>query len=375
MDFESGALLSFQTTSDKIDDLQESLDWLPDNHMDIALLKKLGINGKNGNHARSLKTEWRETTLRPREETLTVADGSTTSVVVADSGIYQIGEILRWENELVRITGMADATHITIVRGYGGTTGAAHSSKLAVSLGKAAVENSTPGLAIFDTPAELYNYVQTFDVPVEVSKDQMMAWSVDGNTLDGQLERRFIEINRQLARSVVYGIRYRDTGNKIHTMGGIRSFLSTNVDAIGGALSVSNIDANILKIVNAGGMPKIMVMSPYQKQKLDALDSNKQYLGKKEHTGGNLITNTWQSGILNYELDVVVDRTIKNDELYILDTDNIEVMPFSGNGLTGTWGTYDATAPGQDGTKKIIRGKYTTKVHTEKAHGLLATLT
>lgn len=373
MDYTSGALLTFETTSDKIDDLQNFLDYLPDNHMDIALLKRLGINGRDGNAARSTKIEWRQTALRPREETITVTDVATT-VTVADAHIYQVGELMKCENEVMRVTAIASATTLTVTRAYAGTTAAAHTSALMYSLGKAAIENSTPGAAVGETPEELYNYVQTFDVPVEVSSDQIMSVTVDGNTLDGQLERRFIEINRQLARAATYGVRYRDTTNKIHAMGGYKSFITTNVTAVGGALTRAVIDAEILDIVNAGGMPKVLAMSPYQKQKLDALDANLQQLSKRERTGGGLITQTWQSGILNYELDVVVDRTLLTDEVHILDDEQIEILPFSGNGMTGTWGTYDATAPGQDGKKKIIRGKYTVKVHNEKAHGILTGL-
>lgn len=371
MDWGTGQLLTFQTTSDKIDDLQDYLDFLPETELNTALLRRLGINGKNGKMAHSNKTEWRQTQLRTRQEVITLADGVATTVTVADSGVYQVGELLRCENEIMRVTALPSATTLTVTRAYSGTTGVAHSAKLMYTLGKAATENGTPGSAIFDTPAELFNYVQTFDVSVEVSMDQMMTSTVDGNTLDQQLERRFIEINRELARAFIYGKKYRDTTNKIHAMGGILEFITTNVTNVAGALTVASIDAQILNIVNAGGKPTIIAMSAYQKQKLDALDANKQYLGKRENTGGNLITKTWQSGVLPYELDVVVDNTILTDQLLILDEEQVEIMPFGGNGESGAWGTYEATTPGQDGKKKIIRGKYTQKTHNEKAHGYL----
>lgn len=374
-DVGTGALLSFETTSDKILDLQDFLDFLPDNDMDTALLKRLGIGGKaNGSGIHSTKYEWRETQLRTREEIITI-DDSATAMTVADSGVYQIGEQLRCENEIFRITALADATTLTVTRGYGDSSAAAHASKTVFTVGKAAVENGTPGSAIFDTPAELYNYVQTFDVAVEVSMDQIMSMTVDGNTIDSQLERRFVEINRELARAVLYGQRNRDTSGKIHTMGGVKGFLTSNPTSVGGALTKAVIDAEILQIVNNGGMPKWIAMSPYQKQKLDALDNNLQNLGKRERTGGGLITNTWQSGVLGHELDVIVDRTILTDELWIGDDENIEVDAFTGNGESGAWGIYEATAPGQDGKKKIIRGKYGTKVHNQKALSYVYALT
>jgi len=370
MDFGSGQLLTFQTVSDKIEDLSEFLDFLPDTNMDTALLRRLGINGRDGNTIKSTKYSWTQIALRPREEVITIDDSATT-LTVADAYIYQVDELLRSDNEIMRVTAIASATTLTVVRGYGDTDPAAHSSKLVFSVGKAAKENSTPGASVFDTPEKLTNYVQTFDVPVEVSNDQIASETVDGNTLDGQLERRFMEINRQLARASIYGIKYQDSSNKINSMGGLKSFLSSNVTNVGGALTAAGIDAALLAIVNAGGMPKTIAVSPYQKQKLDALDVNRQQIGKREKVGGNLNTQVWQSGILNYDLDVVVDKTILTSELYILDDEMVEILPFSNNGVSGTWGTYDATAPGQDGVKRIIRGKYGLKVHNEKTHALL----
>lgn len=373
--YATGAHTTATSSNDKILDMSMFLDYIRSDDMDTALLRRWGINGKDGdNHAKATKTEWTQTALRTRGETVTLADGSGTSLTVADSAMYQVGELIRIEAEIVRVTALASSTVLTITRAFAGTTGAAHAAKLAYSLGTADDENATPGAAVSDTVLKLYNYVQTFSVPVEVSNDQIMSITVDGNTMDGQMERRFIEINRQLARAVVYGIRY-DSGAGRRAMGGLLSFLSSNVTNVGGALTIAAIDALILKIVQAGAKPTTIAVSPYQKQKLDALDANKQLLGKKEHTGGNLITQTWQSGILDDTLDIVVDRTILDDQLIITDDEYIEPMPFKGNGKDGSWGTYEATAPGQDGEKKVIRGKYTLKVHNEKAHGYLYGLT
>ena len=369
----SGARTTYSNANDKILDMQNFLDYIRSDDMDTALLRRWGINGKNGNAAKATKTEWTQTALRTRGETVTMLIGDAT-LTVADARMYQVGELIRSEAEIMRVTAINNATTLAVTRGYAGTAAAAHTAKLAYSLGTADAENSTPGAAVSDTVIKLYNYVQTFSVPVEVSKDQIMSWTVDGNTMDAQLERRFVEVNRQLARAVIYGIRY-DDGSAIRTMGGLLSFLSSNVTNVGGALTVAAIDALILKIVQAGAKPTTIAVSPYQKQKLDALDANKQLLGKKEHTGGNLITQTWQSGILDDTLDVVVDRTLLDDQLIITDDEYIEPMPFSGNGESGAWATYEATAPGQDGKKSVIRGKYTLKVHNEKSAGYLYGLT
>lgn len=372
MSIVTGAKTTFTDTADHILDLSKGLNFLnPSDTHAIKLLKKLGTNGFV---AKSPKHEWVETALAVRTETVTLADGSGTTLTVANAYNYQVNDLIRIENEVVRVTAIASATTLTIVRGYAGTTGAAHSSKTAQLLGSADPENSQAPEGVADTGSRLYNYVQTFTRGVELSNDEIAQLSTEGNHFTGQLKRRFIEINQQLAQAMIYGVRYEDTTNKIHTMGGLTQFVTTNVSNVGGAISVSAIDTQILAIVNAGGNPDIIAMSPYQKQKLDALDSSLVRIGKSDSqskVGGNPDVMTWQSGVLDTPLQVVVDSSIKTDEAWILDSSKVKVGHMSNNGVNGSFHVEDATTPGQDGKQKVIRGKYTLKVENEKTHARL----
>lgn len=371
MAFVSGAKTYFSDSADHILDLKDGLDFLDAGNSAIALLKRLGTNGFT---AKSVKHEWTETQLAVRSETVTLADGSGTTLTVADAYQYQVNELIKIESEVVRVTAIASATTLTIVRGYAGTTGAAHSSKTAYSIGSADPENSQAPEGVADNGSRLYNYVQTLTRGVELSNDEIAQLSTAGNPMNGQLERRFIEINRQLAKAFLYGVRYEDTTNKIHTMGGLTQFVTTNVTNVAGALTLAAIDAKILAIVQAGGDPKLIAMSPTQKQKLDALDASLVRIGKKDeqsHTGGNPNVMTWQSGILSHPVDLIVDQSINTDELWILDTDYVDIGHLSNNGVNGAFHVEDATTPGQDGQQKVIRGKYTVRVAQEKAHARL----
>ena len=370
MAFIPGAKTTFSDSNDHILDLKNGLDFLSPSMDGIALLKRIGTNGFQ---AKSFKYEWTETNLSARGETVTFADGSGTTATVADAYIYQINELLKVESEVIRVTAIASATTLTVVRAYAGTTGAAHSSKTMYSLGSADPENAQAPAGIQDSAARLYNYVQTFTRGVELSNDEIAQLSTDGNHLNGQLERRFIEANRQLARAFLYGVRYEDSTNKIHAMGGLSQFVTTNVTNVAGALTIAAIDAKILAIVQAGGDPKLIAVSPTQKQKLDALDANVVRTGKRssDKVGGANITQTWQSGILTHEIDVIVDHGILTDELWILDTDYVKVGPLSSNGVEGAFHVEDATDPGQDGKQKVIRGKYTVEVGQQTAQARL----
>lgn len=374
MSFVAGAKTTFSDSADHILDLKNGLDFLDAGNQNIALLKRLGTNGFT---AKSTKHEWTETSLAVREETVTITDVAT-ALTVNDAYQYQVYELIKIESEVLQVSAIASATSLTVTRGAAGTTAAAHTSKTAISLGTADPENAQAQAAVADNGARLYNYVQTFTRGVELSNDEIAQLSTAGNPMTGQVARRFIEINRQLAKAVLYGVRYENSSTKTRYMGGMTQFVTTNVSNVAGALSVAVIDAQILAIVEAGGDPKLLAMSPRQKQKLDALDANLVRIGKKDgesKTGGNPNAMTWQSGILAHDLDLVVDQSIAKDELWILDTEHISIGHYSNNGVQGSFHTEDATTPGQDGQHKVIRGKYTLRVGQEKAHARLYGLT
>lgn len=368
--FQSGAKFYLTDAADHILDLKNGLDYL-DPVGAIRLLQKIGTNKFT---AKSVKHEWSETQLRPRSEVVTIAASGTNPITVANAYVYQVNELIRCENEVMRVTAIASATTLTVTRGYAGTTAASHTAKPLYSLGAADPENAQAPAGVSDSGDRFYNYVQTFTAAVELSNDEIAQLSTEGNPMNGQLERRFKEINYQLARAMVYGVRHEDTTNRIHAMGGLKQFITSNVTNVGGALSINAIDALLLNIVRAGGNPDTIVCSPYQKQKLDALDANKQLLGKRERTGGNLITNTWQSGILDQELEVITDQTFLDDELFVLDTSTLGLGPLSNNGVNGSFHVENAATNGQDGQKKVIRGKYTMEVALQAANGYLYAL-
>lgn len=367
MAFQPGNRTSFANQNDHILDLKDGLSFLRPKSDGIALLKKIGMHGFE---AKSFKHEWTETLLAGRRETVTLADGVGVTLTVADAYIYQVNDLIRIESEIVRVTAIASATTLTIVRSYAGTTGVAHAAKVAVNLGSADPENATAPAGMTDNPSRPYNYVQTFTRAVDLSADEIAQASTMGNPMTKNVARRFIEWTQKFSAAMFYGVRYEDTTNNIHVMGGLKQFVTTHVVNVAGALTIANIDSQIKAIVDAGGDPDVIVVNTKQKQKLDALDANVIRTGKRnsDQVGGQNISQTWQSGILDHELDVIVDLSLNDDELWILDTDYINIGSLNNNGVDGSVKVYDASTPGQDGTRKVIRGKYTMEVMQQTAH-------
>ena len=376
MVFISGNRTTFSDTDGHQLDLSDGLKYLKPRNDGIELVRRIGMHGFR---AKSTKVEWNEVSIAGRMETVTLADDSATALDVSDSYVYQINDLILIESEIVRVTALADSNTLTIVRGYAGSTAAAHAAKTAVHLGSADPENSDAPAGMSDDQERKYNYVQTMTRSVDLSNDEIASANVEGNPLTGNIERRYVEWMRFFVATFFYGRRAEDSTNKIRTMGGLRFFASTNPTSAGGALTTTLIDTEIKQIRDAGGDPDVIVVGTKQKQKMDAIDANLVRLGLRAgpdaKVAGNRNIQTWQSGVLSHTLDVLVEDAIRDDELWILDTSMIDIGHLSGNGVNGRVHVEDATTPGKDGKKKVIRGKYTVKVQLEKSMSYLYGLT
>lgn len=369
MAFVSGARDVQHDQDDHIVDLEKSLKFL-NPRRSIGFLKLLKLGSES---VASWKHEWAQTSLGTRKETVTLADGSGTSLTVADAYQYTVDDTILIESELVRVTAIAGATTLTIARAQAGTTGAAHAAKTATKLGTAREENSTANPSVTDTADRLYNYIQTFDKTVELSTHEMAQIALEDNPFQGQLQRRMIETMRDLSAAFWYGKRSADTSGKRYYAGGMKTFVTTNVSNVAGAVTVDAIDDVIESIVNAGGDPTHIVLHPTQKRKLDLLDASLVRMGKRDKVGGNPDVRTWQSGVLENDLQLVTDLSLEASELWIVDKNMVKIPKLRAPGHGFRY--IPATAPGQDGKKSRILGHYTFKIEQEKSHGYLYGLT
>ncbi len=360
----TGNRTTFDDQDDHILDIERGIKFLNPRDNGIKFVKRL-ISNRGSNVAKSFKHEWNETALPVRKETVTIDDSATT-LTVGNAYGYQIGDLIKIDDEILRVEALASSTTLTVARSYGASAAAAHTSKVAYNLGSAAVENADAPAGTTLNSDRLYNYVQTFDRAVDMSNDEIAQLSAEmGNPFNAQLERITLFFWKLLAQAVFKGERIEDATNKIHAMGGIDYFMTTNPTSAGGALTLALIDTEIKQIVDAGGDPDVLVMGTKQKQKLDALDTSAVRIGKRERLGGSQNVQTWQSGILDHTVDVIVDHTIPDDELYILDTSSLELTPLVNNGINGRLSVEDATTPGKDGKKKVLRAKYTLVVRMQ----------
>lgn len=368
MPFTPGVKTTFDNNgSTSILDIADGLKFLNPTNDGLAILKRIGTDGFTfANH----KNEWRETALAARSETITI-DGSSTTLTVADAYQYLPNTALKCEAEEMLVTAIASATTLTVVRGVAGTSAAAHTTKLMMTLGTAMPEGADASPGLSRNGVSLYNYDQIFERTVSLSTHEIAALSVGGDKLPDQLAMSLIEANRELFQAFMYGSRSVDASGKRYYMGGLSSFVTTNVQNVAGALTSALIDAKILQILEAGGDPQTIMLHPYQAGKLAALDLNYQNIGKRERTAGGLRVTTWQSMYLPHDLEIIQDLGLKKDELWINDWEHVKLGHLDSNGINGNWKVYDSTKPGANREERVIRGTFSTKVELEKGQAYL----
>lgn len=365
----TGARTTFDDQTDHLIQVEDGIKFLNTQNNGIKFIQKL-ISNRGDKVAKSYKYNWDETALPVRRETVTLADGSGTAVTVADSKAYPVGTILNIENEYMRVTVQANATTLTVVRAYAGSTGAAHAAKPMLNLGVAGPENSVGPVAVSTTAGRLYNYVQMFEQAVEMSEQEIAELSSEmGNPMNKQLERITLWYWKLFAQAAFYGKAYEDTTNKLHTMGGIKSFITTNATNVGGAQSKANLDTMAINQVEAGGNPDTLVMHPRQAIKLAGIDSSLININYLDERRGDKGVTTWFSPALAQSLDVITDHSIKVDEVYMLDSSTISLIPLNNNGVDGRLSVVDGTAKGQAGKRSILRAYYTLELPLEGGVG------
>lgn len=369
----AGEKTTFSDATEHLLPVERTLKFLNPRNNAVGLLKRIGV----GDGWDDTKLKWNETAVPVTQETMTFASGADTNPTVVDTGAYQINDLIKIDSEVVRVTALASGTVLTVSRAYAGTTGVAHAAKTGYNMGSADPEgaNAPAGSEVVST--QLFNYMQTFTRLVDLSTDEIATLHAGGNPFNKQLAIKMVQFWRLVSNAMIQGVRFENTGLNIRSMGGLDQFITSSVTNVAGALTKAVIDAMILTAVqNYAGDEDGFVLACHPKQKIKM-----DYLNTAPTPTDYMLTKTGQNNVEAYktgimgEIPVFVDLAIPNDRLYLLNTSEITLRPLDGNGISGRAAVSDATTPGADNKKSVIRGKYTLQVELEKSHGYLYGLT
>lgn len=319
------------------------------------------------------KHEWVNTRLVGFKDTLNGAiTNVATSLVV--TGSFQgaptkfiVDTVIKIEDEYLLVTAVAGTT-LTVTRGFGGTTAAAHANGVAVEIvAKPKAEGYTGTEDDSEVGSRDYNLTQIFYRRLSLSGTaQAIDVAGDENKMTVQVQRKMKELLKELERSLILGKRNDFSGDK-RTMGGLAQFVN-QIDSSGGALTTAKIDTVIFKLLENGAEPDIMLVSNAQKNKLNNMKESRVIGAQRqsEHMIDNLV-DLYQSDA--GPLKIIRSNDLASGEIYILDSSRLKVCPLQGRRFA-----MEKLAKTGDADNAQILGEYTCEFRNPEAHYKLSGL-
>jgi uncharacterized protein (DUF2141 family) len=192
---------------------------------------------------------------------LTVASGDRIKFSTGD--IVTVGK----QNavEQIRVTGYSSGTDVlNVTRAWAGTATNYASGAIVVGIGTALAEGSDPEAARTVDRVQVSNVTQIFGptkVDLSRTEQQVRKYGV-GNEFTHQLTGRMTENAISREQTFLYGARVNSTTLKVRTTGGLRFFITTNVDTSATSLTVATITTKQQTGYNAGGFADVVMANP-----------------------------------------------------------------------------------------------------------------
>ena len=335
-----------------------------------AFISKLGISGV----ATETKHSWMEDSLNVMTATCAEAlDSSETTLdLLAGDGVkFRIGTIFKLavvgKTEVMQVTAISTDA-LTIVRGYGSTTGEAGTSATDDPITIIA----HPQQEGQDAPADetkirtkVSNYTQIFTKGINISytmRAVMQAGVADEFTF--QIARRLMEIMRELDSTVINGISSASQGSDTiyRTMAGLVEFTSQsggNTNSTSEALTPAVLNDMCKQIWDDGGNPNFVLVGGSQKRKISAFDQSYRRSAYDSNTVGYVVDKFMSD--LGFMLDVMVDPNMPADVAIVGDINKIRLMPLR----TDSMRAEDLAKTGRS-WKAQVTGQYTLEVRNAK---------
>ena len=353
---------------------------------EVPLLQRLGLD----NNSLQLDTpivsgrkyEWHEDTLPTDADALNGAiDATQTSIVVDDASLFQVGDVLEIESEYVNVTAVdTTADTLTVLRAWGGTTGATHADNIAVTARTIAkTSGANYALGPLTTVTNLFNYSQIIERAIEsdmtVTETAKNDYGISdyeayhlGKMIGGPSEigakGRAGILAIRLAKIAYYGKRQAPSGRTTAGgSGGLATLITTNLTGdTSTALTRNSIETQARTCYNAGGYPQLLVCGTAAKSRITSMFDGYIRTERSEKTGGHTITMIDTPVVEGIE--VMVDRFCPTTKVYLLDESRVgyvTVRPFEMTAKP-SMGDYQV---------KSVLGEYGFWVCNEQAHSII----
>lgn len=326
-----------------------------------SFLSRVGISGE----ATETTHSWMEDSLNSNIYTLDESgfDSSETDMTLVSTTGLRAGSLLRnvseaGKTEVVQVTAVDSATVVTIVRGYGSTTGEAHTTGSTWVATHPQQEGQDAPSDISKVRTKVSNFTQIFQYGINVShtmRSVLQAGVADEFTF--QVARRLMEAMRELDAALVVGIKSASAGSDTvyRSMGGILEFASQatgNLNTTSEALTLSVVNAMAKQIWDDGGYPNFILVGGKQKRAISTFDQSARRSVYDSNVAGYVVDKIITD--LGFVLDVIVDPWMPDDTAVVGDLNKVRVLPLRGSAMRAE----DLAKTGA-GSKAQIYGEYT----------------
>ena len=166
------------------------------------------------------------------DNTLTIASGGL-QLVPGDVLQVEKTEDASYTNEFVEVSSVTSDTVIVVRRGVANTTNAAIANGVYLTKLGSAFEEGTAGPSISQrNPTKLSNYCEIFKTAIGLTGTAEVTKARTGDAWKNDKKRKAFDHSVSIEMSMLFGKAYETTGaggKPKRYMGGLRSFLSTNV--------------------------------------------------------------------------------------------------------------------------------------------------
>lgn len=257
---------------------------------------------------------------------------ASTTIAVADGSIASVYDYVKEvaTGEVMRITSIS-SNNWTVTRGTSETAAAVITSgDSLIVLGPGYADGADVGTPLIRPVDTDYNYIQAFRMPYGVDWTLKATKQYSGDELARLRKEKGVKFLKQMELQFLFGQRYSSSG--VRQTRGLQTFISTNVHAVGGALTQTLFEQYLESDFRYGSDMKVMLCSA---RTITAINGWAQ---------GRLETDTEMSkrfgtNVLNYvsghgELKIVkhklLEGTTYSGYAFIVDPENVRYAYLDG---------------------------------------------
>ena len=279
------------------------------------------------------KVEWMEQDRMPLFTTLSASAASNGTALGVTDNIFRVGDVIRITStgEACEVTATA-AGAVTVVRAIGvavtaGVTAASAAELFIVNN----VNAEGAGLREIKTVATVFpfNYCQTIRTPTGLTGTDAATSQYGGINYASLQKDALFEHYRSLEGTALEGAKRIDTttaGATKHFAGGIVEFVTTNVTAVGGALTEAAFNTFLRTGFRYGSTNKVLLASPVVASAINGFPSTAVV---RPSTG----LSNWGNHISSYlspfgTVDIMVEKFLLDSAnlkgyAFLIDMDNV----------------------------------------------------